>query len=210
MKRKITSLSIIALLTIMGGTLIVKQVTVRKQIGLPEGYEEPSGRVEKLKIERNVSKFYDENLDLVAFGPGSGWLKIKTRDGISPTISFNSVCQRDIQKFNSYSKSLGLPLRVAFSDNVLRLSSIEKSNDPSQLADITAEKIGENSIMNKGFFQKDAQPLLAIRKDPSGRVKLVAVDKPEEKPGVVPGESDVVIAKTNGNSEQDQKTLINN
>ncbi len=198
MHKKFIIVSLIGLFLIMGGTLLIKQSGEQSQsgmLGLPEGYEEPASRVEKLKIDGSVSKYYDENLELVAFGPGSGWLKFRTRDGISPTLSFKGITQRDIQKFNKFSKSIGLPVRVEFANNVLRISSDEIGDEPIHLADITAEKIGANSIMNKGFFNKDVPTRLVIRKDQSGKVKLVAVDTPKGAPGVAPEEKDLVIAK---------------
>jgi hypothetical protein len=149
----------------------------------PEGYEEPAGRVEKLKIEGSVSKYYDENIDLVAFGPGSGWLKLKTRDGISPEISFKRVTQRDVQRFNWFSKSVGLPIRVEFIDSVLRISAADADKGALHLADITEEKIGAKSIMVTGFFKPEKLTRLAIRKDSKGKVFLVKVKK---TPGKTP------------------------
>jgi hypothetical protein len=198
MKRKILIGFITGLFFVVGGTLTVKHLEDRKDAGppgTPEGYEEPEGRVEKLKIEGSVSKYYDENIDLVAFGPGSGWLKIKTRDGISPTLSFNRVSTKDIQKFNKFSESIGLPVRVEFSNNILRLTADEEGHDPIYVADITEEKIGANSIMNKGFFEKEIPTRLVIRRDRNGKVKLVAADSPKGTPGAAPDEEDIRIAE---------------
>ena len=199
MKMKLATVSLVALLLISGGTLTLKYLGDRGQdniLGPPEGYEEPEGRVEKLKIDGSVSKYYDENLDLVAFGPGSGWLKFKTRDGISPTISFNRVSQKDVKKFNRFSKSIGLPIKVEFTNNVLRLSSDEVSEDPVYMADITEEKIGKNSIMTKGFFNNVEEPTrLVIRKDRSGKVFLVKADSPENAPGDSPGTKKLFVAQ---------------
>lgn len=203
MKRKIIIVSITGLFLVIGGTLTMKHLGDRDDggpLGLPEGYEEPEGRVEKLKIEGSVSKYYDDHIDLVAFGPGSGWLKIKTRDGISPTLSFNRVNEEDIRKFNRFSKSIGLPIRVEFSNNILRLTSDEPVHDPIYVADITEEKIGANSIMNKGFFEKEIPTRLVIRKDRNGKVKLVSADSPKGAPGVTPDEEDVFLAKKKENS----------
>ncbi|MFC1867127.1 hypothetical protein ACFL0H_03230 [Thermodesulfobacteriota bacterium] len=198
MKRKWGMAIIIGLLLIMGGTLTVQYSGILHNdvtIGLPEGYEEPPGRVEKLKIEGSVSKYYDENLDLVAFGPGSGWLKFKTRDGISPVLSFKRVTQKDVQNFNRFSSRLGLPIRVKFSDNVLRLSALRVGDDPIHVADITEKKIGANSIMNKGFFPKEEPSRLVLRKDRSGKVFLVKANTPQRGPGVAPEQEEVVIAQ---------------
>ena len=198
MKKKWGIVSVIAIFLISVGILMVHYMGDFNQdtiIGTPEGYEEPEGRVEKLKIEGSVSKYYDENIDLVAFGPGSGWLKLKTRDGISPTLSFKRVTQKDVQKFNKFSKNLGLPIRVSFSGNALSLTTEMTGDDPIYVADITEEKIGANSIMNKGWYRKEGPTRLAIRKDQSGKVFLVAADSPGSTPETTPEEQDVLLAQ---------------
>lgn len=202
MRKKIIIVSITGLLLMTGGTLTVRHLGDQNngtRPGLPEGYEEPETRVEKLKIEGSVSKYYNDHIDLVAFGPGSGWLKLKTRDGISPTLSFNRVSKKDIRKFNRFSKSIGLPVRVEFSDNILVLTSDETGHDPIYVADITAEKIGTHSIMNKGFFEKEIPERLVLRKDRNGKVRLVSVETPKGAPEVAPDEKDVLIAKKKEN-----------
>ena len=210
MKKKISTVSLLVLFLIAGGTFMVRELGEQHEIGLPEGYQEPGGRVEKLRIERSVSKYYDDHLDLVAFGPGSGWLKLKTRDGISPTLSFNRVTQKDIQRFNSYSTNIGVPIKVSFSNNILRLSSDKVSDDPTMMADITREKLGAKSIMNTGFFKKDTQTRLVIRKDHSGKVRLVSVDKLKEQPNDKPEGKEVVIAKKEKETAADQDTSLKN
>ena len=62
--------------------------------------------------------------------------------------------------------------------------------------------------MHQGFFKEDTQTRLLIRKDQSGKVKLVAVDKPKENPDVFPSEEEVVIAKTVVKTKSDRDTSI--
>lgn len=185
MKSRLGIVSLIGLFLIAGGTLTLKyleETHLSGIIGPPEGYQAPEGRVERLKIEGSVSKYYDESIDLFAFGPGSGWLKLKTRDGQSPTLSFNHVSKNDVKKFNTFSECLGLPIRVNFSNNLLRLFSTEVDGDPIQMADITAKKIGANSgansIMNKGLNHEKEDTRLVMRKDRNGKVVLVRADTP--------------------------------
>lgn len=163
-------------------------------VGLPEGYEQESGRVEKLRIDGSVSQYYDENIDLVAFGPGSGWLKFKTRDGLSPMLSFDEVSQDDVVKFNRFSKQIGLPIKVAYSNKVLRISSTEKTDESMMMADITAEKLGKNSIMVRGM-RDDMPSRLVLRKDKNGKVFLVKADDKEKMPIDKMPEKDIVVAK---------------
>jgi len=189
---------LIGIFMIMSGGLIVNHLGDRQGrdiIGPPEGYEAPVSKVKKLKIRGSVSKYYDDNIDLVAFGPGSGWLKLKTRDGISPTLSFNGVSQRDIQIFNQFSQNAGLPIRAEFSDNTLRLSTVGDDADSIHIADITEEKLGADSIMSAGLYKVEKPPRLAIRKDRSGKVFLVAIDKQKSAPDQIPEEEDIFIVK---------------
>ncbi|MBW2610092.1 MAG: hypothetical protein JRC68_07085 [Deltaproteobacteria bacterium] len=195
--KRIGLFCLIGLFVIVGGVFMINYRGERlgEVIGPPEGYEEPAGKVKRLKIGGSVSKYYDDNIDLVAFGPGSGWLKLKTGDGLSPTLSFNRVSQKDIQRFNQFSRSLGLPIRAEFSDNVLSLSAVGEETDSIYVADITEEKIGADSIMNTGPFQAEEAPRLAIRKDGNGKVFLVAVDKMKGAPDHTPEEEEIVVAR---------------
>ena len=86
-------------------------------------------------------------------------------------------------------------IREEFFNNVLRLSAEEDGDDSIYVADITEEKIGTNSIMNKGLYSKEKPVRLAIRKDRGGKVFLVVVDTPEIIPGSTPEEQKVFIAQ---------------
>jgi len=197
MKKNRIVLSFVFIFFIASGAILFQhfnnkdgQITT---IDLPEGYEQAFDRVEKLKIDGSVSKYYDDNLDLVAFGPGSGWLKFKTRDGLTPILSFNRVSRDDVVKFNRFSKRIGLPIRVAFSKRVLRITSTEKVDDSVRMADITEEKLGKNSIMYTGL-KEEVSTRMVLRKDKSGKIFLVNVDSEDRVPGSIP-EGDILIAK---------------
>ena len=197
MEKKLAKYSLVFVFALFSGVLIFQyfnNAEKRSMLGPPEGYEETIGRVEKLKIDGNVSEYYDENIDLVAFGPGSGWLKLKTRDGLSPVVSFNRVKQSDIRQFNRFSKGIGLPIRVTFSNRVLRISSIKAEDNYVQMADITAEKLGKDSIMVKGFEREESRSRLVLRKDVDGKVYLVKSDKQKRAPDTLPSE-EVLVAK---------------
>ena len=70
----------------------------------PEGYsteeilsERAPGEVmvKNLDIAENVHK-YNDVIDLVAIAPGSGWLRFKTRDELTPVINFFKVTEKDV------------------------------------------------------------------------------------------------------------------
>ena len=154
MEKKISKYSLLVVFGLISGALIFQYYNCAERgnmPGPPEGYEETVDRVEKLKIDDSVSEYYDENLDLFAFGPGSGWLKFKARYGLSPVLSFDCITQSDIRQFNRFSKSIGLPIRVAFCNRVLSVSST-----------VTGD---EN------------HPHLSLRRDVRGKVYLVKIDR---------------------------------
>jgi hypothetical protein len=197
-KRDIICLTVVML--ILGGILFVEYRGEQDKgvvIGPPEAYEEPVAKVNRLKIDGSVGSYYDDYIDLVAFGPGSGWLKLKTKDGLSPMLSFKGVNSRDIKRFNDFSHQLGLPIVVEFQDGLLRISAnngaeVDKS---IQVADITAEKLGVNSIMATGFFEEKTQTRMAIRKDSSGKVFVKAVGSPRDEPERAPSEKKVFMVQ---------------
>ena len=153
-----------------------------KILGPPEGYEQPSDRVIKLKIEKGVTRHFGNEVDLVTLGPGSGWLKLKTRDGISPTLSFNRIKPSDVEQFNKFSKSLGVPIKVEFSKNILHVSLLENAQRPVFVADSSDREIETISLMPKDFYKSRQPTRLAIKKDSAGKVFLMAA-KDEQKKG---------------------------
>lgn len=211
--KRIGVICFIGLFIILGGMVITDFLGNQEDgyvlIGPPEGYEEPTAldriqrqsrsMVKQLEIENSVLKDYGDMLEYVAFAPGSGWLKINTRDGLSPTLSFNKVSHKDIQKFNQFSKSIGLPIRTEFSGNVLRITrgdtdkrSLFVANTKGTVTDARSD-IG--SMKRIEFFQPEETPRLVIHRDRGGKVHLVA--KGKAKPESVPEKKkiDVFIAQ---------------
>lgn len=167
-----------------------------KEAGImePEGYSEPEEmiaktkglRIEELDISESVQK-YHESIELVAFAPGSGWLRFKTRDGITPTLSFFDVTDEAIDQFNKFSKSIGEPIRVAVSGKVLKITAEETAADLERFAD--AGEVDEKYKL-KGFYRPEPLPTLALRKDANGNIFLV---KPKDKDDV--GKSAIALKK---------------
>ncbi len=159
----------------------------------PEGYSEPEVykpsearlqkrtgdvRIKKLEIADNVHK-YHETIELVAFAPGSGWIKFKTRDGITPTISFFSVTEKDIKDFNQFARSINEPVRVELYGNALKISAQETEGDMARFAG--KEQMGEIQKL-RGFYHRAPLTKLAFHKDSSGRIFLVkATDENHRK-----------------------------
>lgn len=153
----------------------------------PEGYSEPEEvveskagevKVEKLDIADNVHK-YRKHIELVAFAPGSGWLKFNTR-GIAPSISFFNTSEKEVQKFNQYAVTNGHPLRVALTGRSLSIYAEETEEDLKRFAGK-----GEVSEKNKlkGFYHPEPLSRLKVRKDSSGRVFLVKASDKDTKGG---------------------------
>ena len=105
----------------------------------PEGYQQPESlpatghrtvpdgvvRVSDLEVADDVQKYLDHTLELVAMSPGSGWMRLKTTDGISPIISFDGVRPRDIEQFNRFARQIDEPIRVALYGNTLQVFAEE-------------------------------------------------------------------------------------
>jgi len=148
------------------------------EIGLTdiEGYSSPEGtRVEKLVIEKHVKRSFDKRLELVSFAPGSGWLKLVTRDQITPVLRFKSVTERDIQEFNEVSESIGYPFRTRLVGKVLYVQHIQNHKEDAAW-NTTVAMIDSKTTQERAFFELDSQPRVMMAKDKSGNVRLVKVD----------------------------------
>ncbi|PKN27960.1 MAG: hypothetical protein CVU64_15015 [Deltaproteobacteria bacterium HGW-Deltaproteobacteria-21] len=129
-------------------------------------------RVQSLGVEEGVEKYYGDNVEIVTFAPGSGWVKMKTREGISPIISLSGVTGDDIEKFNRFSHSLGFPIRVKLTGDVLSVALeqeevdylVTKNNESESALRMASERI---------LWQEDQHPRLAIYRDKDGRVSLL-------------------------------------
>jgi hypothetical protein len=111
---------------------------------------------------------------MVAFAPGSGWLKFKTTDGITPTLQFKRVTRGDIQRFNAFSKSIDSPIRVALAGNVLHVTAEETAADLAYFKDKKTTSTFATAF-NERFNQADTAPKVVMRKDKDGNVFLVKV-----------------------------------
>ena len=78
-------------------------------------------------------------------------------------------------KFNKFAESIGEPIRVALSGGTLSVTAEETDEDLLRFAG--KEDVSEVRQL-KGFYHPEALPMMALRKDDSGRVFLVrASDK---------------------------------
>lgn len=181
-----------------------------EEVERPEGYSKPEKeaklkdkgpvRVMDLDISENANKYfthrvrkgkstgnggakYSDNyaLEMLAFAPGSGWLRWKTRDGITPILEFKKVTQRDIHRFNQFPKSIQMPIRLALSGKILRIWAEETQKDLSRF--MQADGTIKQYKSPKGFFKLKAPPEVMLAKDKDGKVFIVhKKDKDEEKP----------------------------
>lgn len=210
--KKIGLIYIIGLMMIVGGVIttsyFVEDEKSEMTIGPPEGYEKPKAdiatewkknRVEQLKIEKGVLKYYKDNLEYVAFAPGSGWIKLKTIDGISPTLSFKKLKDEDIQGFNRFTREVGIPLQAEFTDNTLRLSLTDAEKRAIMIAKSNTETwqslASTESIIS---YEPDIPAMLAMKRSADGKVRLVAQDKPAVLADKSDGE-DIKIARKDEN-----------
>lgn len=184
--------SVLFVLSFLGGLLTSTfwEETKRQRafVTKPEGYTDPdkdhsnrgkTNRVERLDIAEEVHK-YHEILDLVAFAPGSGWIRFKTRDELSPTVNFFNSTMDDIRRFNAFSKSIGEPIRLALRGNVLSITAEETGQDLARFAN----KSDSESVRLKGFYHPEPLTQIAIRRDNIGRIFLVKAESREEKKAI--------------------------
>lgn len=181
----------------------------RADVKRPEAYSKPEievavpqgpARVMELDIAKNANKYFSYgvsgnqkvgdrgvsrySLEMLAIAPGSGWLKWQTRDGLSPMIEFKKVTQRDIDRFNQFTKSINMPVRIAVSGKVLKIWAEETRADIAPF--IRADGTTKQYKAPNGFFKPKAQPEFLVKKDKSGKTFIThkkEVDK--EKPGEV-------------------------
>ena len=201
MNKKIP-LIIISVLALVVCSVLALNYWHIKKTERPEGYSKPELEVEitpekgpvritNLDIAENANKYFSHGvsesytdmnlLTMVAFAPGSGWLRWQTIDGITPVIEFKKVTQRDIDRFNHFSKSINMPVRLALSGKVLKIWAEETQADlaPFMQADGTIKQYKAP----QGFFKLKASPEVLVKKDKSGKVFIVEKkDKDKEKP----------------------------
>jgi len=203
--KKIAVVTCCCLVLAMGGKLALDQWATGARIMVPEGYSAPQDtpattgqvkagpvKVMDLDIAANVPKYYEDFLEIVAFAPGSGWMRFKTLDGLSPTISFNGVTADAIEAFNRFAISQGLPLRAEMEGTLLSLSAHETENDFAYFASKGEPAQPPPKI---AFYKPSPGPQLAMQKDADGKVYLVRVDQEKTSKEVLAMKTDAPAAK---------------
>lgn len=117
-------------------------------------------RAKNLYVDDEARQYFE----IVAFAPGSGWVKINSSEVMRPLLNLNNVTASDLKRLNSYAKSYGLPVRAEFSGRILHLVMRDTS-----LSFLTRM----NRIKPKLHWQPEQKSRLAIIKDSNGKIFLV-------------------------------------
>jgi hypothetical protein len=140
-----------------------------------------STRAKNLYVDDEARQFFN----IVAFAPGSGWVKINSSDVMRPLLNLNNVTAADLKRLNAYARSYGLPVRAEFSGGILHLVM----NDTS-ISFLTRM----NRINRNLRWEPEEKPRLAIVKDNSGKTFLVkreidvrTVKRPNKKESIRKG-----------------------
>lgn len=177
-------------LTLTGLTGLIVVVSVFLVLSVNATAASKQGtRVKDLVIEKGVSETIGKTIELVTFAPGSGWLRLS--DQLSPILSFDGVTQKDIERFNRFSKGIGYPIRTKLAGNVLHIRHTRnRFMGPDSVVDMRATK-------KRGFFRVQDQPRMALAKQKSGRIRLAAIkDNPSKTNRIVASEQTKQLRKT--------------
>ncbi|CAB1077586.1 hypothetical protein D1AOALGA4SA_5372 [Olavius algarvensis Delta 1 endosymbiont] len=117
-------------------------------------------RVKNLYVEDEARQYFD----IVAFAPGSGWVKINSSEVMRPLLNLNNVTASDLKRFNRYVQSCGLPVRAEFLGGILHL--VMRGTSVSFLTRL-------NRIKPNLHWEPEEKFRLAIIKDKSGKTFLV-------------------------------------
>lgn len=120
-------------------------------------------RAKNLYVDDEARQYFK----IVAFAPGSGWIKVNSPDVMRPLLNLNDVNPADLKRFNGYAKSYGLPVRAEFSGGILHL--VKNDTDIRSLTRM-------NRIKRNLYWQPEEKSRLAIIKDNSGKTFLVKRD----------------------------------
>jgi len=118
-----------------------------------------ANRAKNLYVDNEARHYFR----IVAFAPGSGWIKVNSPDVMRPLLNLNNVTPADLKRFNGYARSYKLPVRAEFSGGILHLVM----ND-TDLGFLTRM----NRIKRNLYWEPEAKYLLAIIKDDSGKIFL--------------------------------------
>ncbi len=127
------------------------------------GFAGQVNRIKNLYVEQGVSQYFE----IVAFAPGSGWVKVASREVMRPILSFNKVSPADLQRFNGYASGYGVPVKAEISAGILYLVRVD--TDVSRIA---GSKTSEQNL----FWEPEPRPRLAIIKDDRGKIFVVKKD----------------------------------
>ena len=117
-------------------------------------------RAKNLYVDDEARQYFE----IVAFAPGSGWVKINSSEVMRPLLNLNNVTVSDLKRFNAYAESYGLPVRAEFSGGILYLVMRDTS-----LSFLTRM----NRIKPKLHWKPEERPRLVIIKDSDGKTFLV-------------------------------------
>jgi len=156
----------------------------------PEGYSLPEAeapvvrestgpvRVMHLDVADGVYRHLDRSLEMVAMTPGSGWMRLKTEDGISPLISFDRVETRDIRQFNRFAESIRQPVRVRLEGDRLEVFTVGTESERDRFA----ERSDAKPVRKIAFYRPQTEKTkLVMRRDANGRVYLVDANATPKK-----------------------------
>ncbi len=120
-------------------------------------------RAKNLYVDDEARQYFK----IVAFAPGSGWIKARSPEVMRPLLNLNNVTPADLKRFNGYARSYDLPVRAEFSGGILHL--VKNDTDIRFLTRM-------NRIKRDLYWEPEEKPRLAIIKDNSGRIFLVKRD----------------------------------
>ena len=116
-------------------------------------------RVKNLYVDDEARPYFD----IVAFAPGSGWIKAKSPEMMRPLLNLNYLTPADLKRFNGYARSYDLLVRAEFSGGILYL--VMNDTDIQFLTRM-------NRIERNLYWEPEEKSRLAIIKDNSGKIFL--------------------------------------
>jgi len=119
-----------------------------------------ANRAKNLYVEDEARQYFD----IVAFAPGSGWVRINSSEVMRPLLNLNNVTTSDLKRFNGYAQNYGIPVRAEYVGGILHL--VMQDTSVSFLTRM-------NRIEPNLHWKPEAESRLAIIKDKSGRTFLV-------------------------------------
>ena len=116
-------------------------------------------RVKNLYVDDKARPYFD----IVAFAPGSGWIKAKSPEMMRPLLNLKDLTPADLKRFNGYARSYDLLVRAEFSGGILYL--VMNDTDIQFLTRM-------NRIERNLYWEPEEKSRLAIIKDDSGKIFL--------------------------------------